>query len=109
MLWLQRRRRLQSGQQRVLQQVPGFPLGPARVSGLTLNRLLTLHRPLRTFVQTWLDEYSDDLRDPPQHPALRLLLDHLAISGANFCSLAGRAEELLGRFRTEGDALELQD
>ncbi|KAK2894253.1 ral guanine nucleotide dissociation stimulator-like 1 isoform X1 [Channa argus] len=66
--------------------------------------------PLLAFVQTWLDEYTEDLRDPPLHPALRLLLDHLTISSAvhdnmrrqpNFCSLAGQAEALLKRFRAE--------
>ncbi|XP_018554207.1 ral guanine nucleotide dissociation stimulator-like 1 [Lates calcarifer] len=66
--------------------------------------------PLLTFIQTWLDEYSEDFRDPPQHLALRLLLDHLRISSAvydnmrsqpNFCSLAGQAEALLQRFQKE--------
>ncbi|KAK2833908.1 hypothetical protein Q5P01_017797 [Channa striata] len=66
--------------------------------------------PLLAFIQTWLDEYSEDLRDPPLHPALRLLLDHLTISSAvhdnirsqpNFCSLAGQAEALLSRFQAE--------
>ncbi|XP_029014405.1 ral guanine nucleotide dissociation stimulator-like 1 isoform X2 [Betta splendens] len=70
--------------------------------------------PLLTFVQTWLDEFSEDLRDPPQHPALRLLLDHLSISAAvhghvcsqpNYCSLAGRAEELLRSFQTEAERI----
>ncbi|XP_029364151.1 ral guanine nucleotide dissociation stimulator-like 1 [Echeneis naucrates] len=70
------------------------------------------HRsPLLAFVQTWLDEYSEDFRDPPVHPALRQLLDHLRISSAvhdsmrsqpNFCSLAGQAEALLKRFQREG-------
>uniref|UniRef100_A0A3Q2P6Y5 Ral guanine nucleotide dissociation stimulator-like 1 n=1 Tax=Fundulus heteroclitus TaxID=8078 RepID=A0A3Q2P6Y5_FUNHE len=69
--------------------------------------------PLLTFVQTWLDEYSEDLRDPPLHPALRLLLDHLRISSAvhggmhsqpNFCSLAGQADELLKKFHKEEGA-----
>ncbi|MEQ2178412.1 hypothetical protein GOODEAATRI_013783 [Goodea atripinnis] len=72
----------------------------------TLNWLL----PLLTFVQTWLDEYSEDFRDPPLHPALCLLLDHLRICSAvhdgmrsqpNFCSLAGQAEELLKKFQKE--------
>lgn len=67
---------------------------------------------LLTFVQTWLDEYSEDFRDPSLHPALLLLLDHLRISAAvygdmhsqpNFCSLASQAEELLERFYKEGD------
>ncbi|KAM9780544.1 ral guanine nucleotide dissociation stimulator-like 1 [Neosynchiropus ocellatus] len=67
-------------------------------------------KPLLTFVQTWLDEYSEDFRDPPVHPALRLLLDHLTISSAvhdrlhcqpNFCSLAGQTDALLKRFQKE--------
>ncbi|CAJ1075411.1 LOW QUALITY PROTEIN: ral guanine nucleotide dissociation stimulator-like 1 [Xyrichtys novacula] len=67
--------------------------------------------PLLAFVQTWLDEYSEDFRDPPLHLPLRLLLDHLRISSAvydnihcqpNFCSLAGQAEALLKRFQDEG-------
>ncbi|MED6287406.1 hypothetical protein CHARACLAT_015993 [Characodon lateralis] len=66
--------------------------------------------PLLTFVQTWLDEYSEDFRDPPLHPALCLLLDHLRICSAvhdgmrsqpNFCSLAGQTEELLKKFQKE--------
>ncbi|KAM9844099.1 ral guanine nucleotide dissociation stimulator-like 1 [Aulostomus maculatus] len=65
---------------------------------------------LLAFVQSWLDEYSEDFRDPPLHPALRLLLDHLTISSAvydslhsqpNFCSLAGQAEALLKTFQKE--------
>ncbi|XP_028311284.1 ral guanine nucleotide dissociation stimulator-like 1 [Gouania willdenowi] len=64
--------------------------------------------PLLAFVQVWLDDYSEDLRDPPRHAALRLLLDHLRISCAvydnmhcqpNFCSLAGQAEALLQQFQ----------
>ncbi|XP_056143782.1 ral guanine nucleotide dissociation stimulator-like 1 [Lampris incognitus] len=67
-------------------------------------------RALLAFVQTWLDEYSEDLRDAPLHPSLRLLLDHLRVSSAvaddmrsqpNFCSLAGQAEALLKRFQRE--------
>ncbi|XP_033934428.1 ral guanine nucleotide dissociation stimulator-like 1 isoform X2 [Pseudochaenichthys georgianus] len=66
--------------------------------------------PLLAFVQTWLDEYSEDFRDSPLHPALRLLLDHLRISSAvhhnmrsqpNFSSLAGQTEALLKTFRNE--------
>lgn len=64
------------------------------------------------FIQLWLDDYSEDFRDPPLHRPLRLLLDHLRISSAvhdhmrsqpNFCSLAGQAEGLLQRFQREGD------
>nr|XP_057904692.1 ral guanine nucleotide dissociation stimulator-like 1 isoform X2 [Doryrhamphus excisus]XP_057904693.1 ral guanine nucleotide dissociation stimulator-like 1 isoform X2 [Doryrhamphus excisus] len=66
--------------------------------------------PPLAFVQTWLDEYSEDFRDPPLHPGLRLLLDHLRISSAihdrlhcqpNLCSLAEQAENLLKRFKKE--------
>ncbi|XP_060946266.1 ral guanine nucleotide dissociation stimulator-like [Limanda limanda] len=66
--------------------------------------------PLLAFIQTWLDEFSEDFRDPPRHSALRLLLDHLSISSAvldnmrsqpNFCSLAGQAEALLKSFQRE--------
>ncbi|XP_055079562.1 ral guanine nucleotide dissociation stimulator-like 1 isoform X2 [Periophthalmus magnuspinnatus] len=68
------------------------------------------NRPLLTFVQAWLDDYSEDFRDPPCHAALRLLLDHLTISSAvhshmrmqpNFCSLAGQAADLLKSFQKE--------
>ncbi|XP_045925644.1 ral guanine nucleotide dissociation stimulator-like 1 [Micropterus dolomieu] len=66
--------------------------------------------PLLAFVQTWLDEYSEDFRDPPLHGSLRLLLDHLRISSAvhdnmrsqpNFCSLAAQAEALLKSLQIE--------
>ncbi|XP_037112505.1 ral guanine nucleotide dissociation stimulator-like 1 [Syngnathus acus] len=66
--------------------------------------------PLLAFIQTWLDEYSEDFRDPPLHSGLQLLLDHLRISSAvhvrlhcqpNFCSLAGQTENLLRRFQNE--------
>uniref|UniRef100_A0A3B5MMF1 Ral guanine nucleotide dissociation stimulator-like 3a n=1 Tax=Xiphophorus couchianus TaxID=32473 RepID=A0A3B5MMF1_9TELE len=80
-----------------------------------LSLSLSLSSLLLTFIQTWLDEYSEDFRDPPLHPALCLLLDHLRISSAvhggmrsqpNFCSLAGQAEELLRKFqKDEGDPL----
>ncbi|XP_077476047.1 ral guanine nucleotide dissociation stimulator-like 3b isoform X1 [Stigmatopora argus] len=69
--------------------------------------------PLLRFIQTWLDEYSEDLRDPPLHAGLHLLLDHLRISSAvhdqlhrqpNFCSLAGQSENLLRVFEREGQS-----
>uniref|UniRef100_A0A3B5M8M6 Ral guanine nucleotide dissociation stimulator-like 3a n=1 Tax=Xiphophorus couchianus TaxID=32473 RepID=A0A3B5M8M6_9TELE len=47
-----------------------------------LSLSLSLSSLLLTFIQTWLDEYSEDFRDPPLHPALCLLLDHLRISSA---------------------------
>ncbi|XP_051243259.1 ral guanine nucleotide dissociation stimulator-like 1 isoform X2 [Dicentrarchus labrax] len=70
--------------------------------------------PLLAFVQTWLDEYSEDFRDPPLHSALRLLLDHLRISSAvhnnmrtqpNFCSLAAQAETLLKSLQKEAETI----
>ncbi|XP_070703664.1 ral guanine nucleotide dissociation stimulator-like 1 [Pempheris klunzingeri] len=75
-----------------------------------LDNAESYRSPLLAFVQTWLDEYSEDFRDPPLHEALRLLLDHLRISSAvydnirsqpNFCSLAGQAEALLKRLQKE--------
>ncbi|CAL8270727.1 unnamed protein product [Lota lota] len=67
--------------------------------------------PLLSLIQVWLDEYSEDFRDPPQqHAALCLLLDHLGVSSAvsgparsqpNFCSLAGQADALLKSFQKE--------
>ncbi|KAF0032329.1 hypothetical protein F2P81_014619 [Scophthalmus maximus] len=75
-----------------------------------LDNVECYRSPLLAFVQIWLEEYSEDFRDPPMHLALRLLLDHLRISSAvhvnmhsqpNFCSLAGQAEALLKRFQKE--------
>nr|XP_046187802.1 ral guanine nucleotide dissociation stimulator-like 1 isoform X1 [Oncorhynchus gorbuscha] len=57
-------------------------------------------RRLLPLIQTWLEEYSEDFRDPPQHPSLRLLIDHLH-SLSSFCSLAQRSETLLKKFHRE--------
>ncbi|KAM3598567.1 uncharacterized protein V6R79_019788 [Siganus canaliculatus] len=79
-------------------------------AALDLDNSECYRSPLLAFVQTWLDEYSEDFRDPPVHTALRLLLDHLKISSAvhdnmrsqpNFCSLAAQAEELLKTLQKE--------
>ncbi|XP_070779114.1 ral guanine nucleotide dissociation stimulator-like 1 [Enoplosus armatus] len=79
-------------------------------AALDLDNSECYSSPLLAFVQTWLDEYSEDFRDPPLHAALRLLLDHLRISSAvhdnmrsqpNFCSLAAQAEALLKRLQKE--------
>nr|XP_046187803.1 ral guanine nucleotide dissociation stimulator-like 1 isoform X2 [Oncorhynchus gorbuscha] len=59
-----------------------------------------LLRRLLPLIQTWLEEYSEDFRDPPQHPSLRLLIDHLH-SLSSFCSLAQRSETLLKKFHRE--------
>lgn len=79
-------------------------------ASIDLNNSGYCRSPLLTVIQTWLDEYSEDFRDPPLHPALRLLLDRLRIGSAvddgvrsqpNYCSLAGQAEELLRKFQKE--------
>ncbi|XP_038846645.1 ral guanine nucleotide dissociation stimulator-like 1 [Salvelinus namaycush] len=57
-------------------------------------------RRLLPLIQTWLEEYSEDFRDPPQHPSLRLLMDHLHTL-SSFCSLAQRSETLLKKFQRE--------
>uniref|UniRef100_A0A4W5RY95 Ral guanine nucleotide dissociation stimulator-like 1 n=1 Tax=Hucho hucho TaxID=62062 RepID=A0A4W5RY95_9TELE len=57
-------------------------------------------RRLLPLIQTWLEEYNEDFRDPPQHPSLRLLMDHLHCL-SSFCSLAQRSETLLKKFQRE--------
>ncbi|KAK7175297.1 hypothetical protein R3I93_002257 [Phoxinus phoxinus] len=55
---------------------------------------------LWTLLQMWLDEYSDDFRDPPMHSSLRLMCLHL--SGHPFLfPLAKHYEALLKKFQTE--------
>lgn len=121
LICLQRERLFRFGQQWLLQEVRGkvlsLPLQDPSLSGDISCYLMlppcSLLSNLLTFIQTWLDEYNEDFRDPPLHPALRLLLEHLRISSAvhdgmrsqpNFCSLAGQAEELLQKFqKEEGD------
>ncbi|XP_046893876.1 ral guanine nucleotide dissociation stimulator-like 1 isoform X2 [Hypomesus transpacificus] len=61
--------------------------------------------PLKTLIQTWLEDYKEDFRDPPEHSSLRLLLEHLRPQ-PGFSSLALRAEALLRtlqRNETEAD------
>lgn len=49
----------------------------------------------------WLDEYSDDFRDPPMHSSLRLMC--LQLRGRPSLSpLAKHYEALLKKFQTEG-------
>ncbi|XP_042183532.1 ral guanine nucleotide dissociation stimulator-like 1 [Oncorhynchus tshawytscha] len=57
-------------------------------------------RRLLPLIQTWLEENSEDFRDPPQHPSLRLLLDHLHCL-SSFCSLSQSSETLLNKFQRE--------
>ncbi|XP_028830589.1 ral guanine nucleotide dissociation stimulator isoform X4 [Denticeps clupeoides] len=55
---------------------------------------------LRPLIQLWLDKYQEDLRDPPQHQALRLLTLHLR-RRLCFRRLVHQAEALLKRFQDE--------
>jgi len=56
---------------------------------------------LWTLLQMWLDEYSDDFRDPPMHSSLRLMC--LQLRGHPFLfPLAKHYEALLKKFQTEG-------
>ncbi|XP_031683525.1 ral guanine nucleotide dissociation stimulator-like 1 [Oncorhynchus kisutch] len=57
-------------------------------------------RCLLPLIQTWLEENSEDFRDPPQHPSLRLLIDHLHCL-SSFCSLSQCSETLLNKFQRE--------
>ncbi|KAI1884026.1 hypothetical protein AGOR_G00222140 [Albula goreensis] len=55
---------------------------------------------LGPLVHTWLEEHSEDFRDPPQHPSLRLLSLHLH-RHLVFRRLAQRADALLKKFQNE--------
>ncbi|KAG7491598.1 hypothetical protein MATL_G00005350 [Megalops atlanticus] len=55
---------------------------------------------LLPLIQTWLQEYSEDFRDPPQHRSLRLLSVHLRHRPC-FRRLAQRADALLRNFQSE--------
>lgn len=49
----------------------------------------------------WLDEYSDDFREPPMHSSLRLMC--LQLRGhPSLSPLAKHYEALLKKFQTEG-------
>lgn len=52
-------------------------------------------------IRTWLDEYSEDFWEPPQHRPLRLLSAHLTHRPC-FRRLAPRARALLKKFQSEG-------
>ncbi|XP_063039571.1 ral guanine nucleotide dissociation stimulator-like 1 [Engraulis encrasicolus] len=56
--------------------------------------------PLQVLVQRWLQEFSDDLWDPPQHPSLRFLSLHLRQHPA-LRPLAQLSEALLKRFQSQ--------
>ncbi|CAM4337557.1 unnamed protein product [Leuciscus chuanchicus] len=55
---------------------------------------------LWTLLQMWLDEYSDDFRDPPMHSSLRLMCLQLSGRPALF-PLAKHYDALLKKFQTE--------
>ncbi|XP_062388045.1 ral guanine nucleotide dissociation stimulator-like 1 [Sardina pilchardus] len=58
--------------------------------------------PLEALVQTWLEEFSEDLWDPPQHPSLRFLSLHLR-QHPSLRSLAQRSEALLKKFQSQAN------
>ncbi|KPP74096.1 ral guanine nucleotide dissociation stimulator-like 1-like [Scleropages formosus] len=51
-------------------------------------------------LQTWLEQYSEDFREPPQHQALRLLSAHL-LHRPCFRRLARHTEALLKKFQEQ--------
>ncbi|XP_060757538.1 ral guanine nucleotide dissociation stimulator-like 1 isoform X2 [Neoarius graeffei] len=55
---------------------------------------------LRTLLQTWLDEFSEDFRDPPMHSSLRLMCLQLR-QHTSLSDLAKCYEALFKKFQTE--------
>ncbi|KAL4647947.1 ral guanine nucleotide dissociation stimulator-like 1 isoform X1 [Arapaima gigas] len=55
---------------------------------------------MQPLLHTWLEEYSEDFRDPPQHQALRLLSAHL-LHRPCFRRLATCTKALLKKFQEE--------
>ncbi|XP_051570105.1 ral guanine nucleotide dissociation stimulator-like isoform X1 [Myxocyprinus asiaticus] len=55
---------------------------------------------LWALLQTWLEEYSEDFRDPPMHSSLRLMCLQLRGHPSLF-TVAKRYEALLKKFQTE--------
>ncbi|XP_063058145.1 ral guanine nucleotide dissociation stimulator-like 1 [Engraulis encrasicolus] len=64
------------------------------------NNNVCFRSPLLPLIHTWLEEHSEDLREPPQHQSLRLLLSHMRHRLA-FRRLARQAETLLKSFLDE--------
>ena len=60
--------------------------------------------PLLPLISMWLEDYKEDLREPPQHQALRVLCVHLT-HRVCFRRLAGQAKALLRKFQDEGMCL----
>ncbi|XP_066521317.1 ral guanine nucleotide dissociation stimulator-like 1 isoform X2 [Hoplias malabaricus] len=65
-----------------------------------LDSSVCVRTPLPPLVRLWLDEFSEDFRDSPQHQALRLLLVHLR-HRLCFRRLAIQAETLLHTLQEE--------
>ncbi|XP_056607362.1 ral guanine nucleotide dissociation stimulator-like 1 isoform X1 [Triplophysa dalaica] len=65
-----------------------------------LDKSVRVRSTLPRLIRLWLDEYHEDLRDPPDHQALRLLGVHLR-HRLCFRRLAHQAEALLKAFKTE--------
>ncbi|XP_067285137.1 ral guanine nucleotide dissociation stimulator-like 1 isoform X2 [Pseudorasbora parva] len=66
------------------------------------NKLIEMlfHSSLWALLQLWLDEYSDDFREPPMHSSLRLMCLQLRGRPTLF-PLAKRYEALLKKFQAE--------
>lgn len=56
---------------------------------------------LWTLLQTWLDEFAEDFRDPPMHSSLRLMCLQLRRHNS-LSALAKCYEDLLKKFQAEG-------
>ncbi|KTG40115.1 hypothetical protein cypCar_00001414 [Cyprinus carpio] len=65
-----------------------------------LDNSVCLRSSLPCLIRLWLDEYQEDLRDSPDHQALRLLCVHLR-HRLCFRRLVHQADALLRKFQTE--------
>uniref|UniRef100_A0A8C2IIW2 Ral guanine nucleotide dissociation stimulator-like 3a n=1 Tax=Cyprinus carpio TaxID=7962 RepID=A0A8C2IIW2_CYPCA len=70
-----------------------------------LDNSVCLRSSLPCLIRLWLDEYQEDLRDSPDHQALRLLCVHLR-HRLCFRRLVHQADALLRKFQTEGTSAE---
>ncbi|XP_031419656.1 LOW QUALITY PROTEIN: ral guanine nucleotide dissociation stimulator-like 1 [Clupea harengus] len=72
------------------------------VQGMTFHPLVCFspNSPLLPLISMWLEDYKEDLREPPQHQALRVLCVHLT-HRVCFRRLAGQAKALLRKFQDE--------
>ncbi|XP_048104732.1 ral guanine nucleotide dissociation stimulator-like 1 isoform X2 [Alosa alosa] len=67
---------------------------------VNLDSTVCLRSPLLPLIHMWLEELHEDLREPPQHPTLRLLVSHLR-HRLCFRRLACQAKALLKKFLEE--------